>query len=98
MIFIIKFYYKIKMNKSKSIVCGFHHSVALRSDGNIECWGNNKYNQCDPVYKTFTAIITVACGLYHSVALRSDGTLELWDLIYVINVIMCIKLLLILKV
>ena len=63
---------------NKSIVCRFWHSVALKDDGTLECWGSNEYNQCDPVYKTFTGIIDVACGYDHSVALKNDGTLECW--------------------
>ena len=63
---------------NKSISCGYYHSVALLEDGTLECWGNNEYNQCDTVYKTFTDIIHVACGSYHSVALKDDGTLECW--------------------
>jgi len=61
---------------NKSIACGSLHSVALRDDGTLECWGNNYNNQCDLVYKTFTNVIGVACGTFHSVALKNDGTLE----------------------
>ena len=39
-----------------SVACGGYHSVALKSDGTLECWGNNEYNQCNPVYKSFTNI------------------------------------------
>ena len=41
---------------NKSIACGVDHSVALKEDDTLECWGSNKNNQCDPVYKTFTNI------------------------------------------
>ena len=41
---------------NKSISCGRFHSVVLKDDGTLECWGNNYYNQCDLVYKTFTSI------------------------------------------
>ena len=41
------------------ISCGSHHSVALRSDGTIECWGSNQYRQCDIDYKTFTNVIKI---------------------------------------
>ena len=76
MIYYRFFYNKLKMNKT--IVCGGKVSVALKEDGTIECWGDNYFNQCDPVYKTFTDVISVACGVFHSVALKSDGTLECW--------------------
>ena len=41
---------------NKSIVCGDSHSVALKEDGTLECWGNNYVNQCDKVYKSFKNI------------------------------------------
>ena len=41
---------------NKFIVCGFHHSLALKDDGTIYCWGHNKYNQCDEIYKLFTNV------------------------------------------
>ena len=40
----------------KEIACGVDHSVALKEDGNIYCWGNNDYNKCDLNYLTFTNI------------------------------------------
>ena len=79
---------------NKSISCGYVHLVALRSDGNIECWGSTNHNQCDLVYKTFTNIISIVCGNYFSVALKRDGTLECWETINQINVIKFINLLL----
>jgi alpha-tubulin suppressor-like RCC1 family protein len=44
---------------NENISCGANHSVALKDDGTVECWG---YNACDPVYKTFTNIIQITCG------------------------------------
>ena len=75
------------------VACGRLNSVVLLENGIIECLGSNKNNQCDKVYKTFTGIIYVACGYDHIVALKDDGTLECWEIIYMIIVIMCIKLL-----
>ena len=76
----------------KSIACGWYHSVALKDNGTIECWGNNEENKCNCVYKTFTGVISIACGTKHLVSLKSDGTIECWDLM-IINVILYIKLL-----
>ena len=63
---------------NKSISCGGYHSVALRDDGTVKCWGNNTQNQCNSIYKTFTNIIKASCGNEYSVALTSDGTIKCW--------------------
>ena len=41
--------------------------------------GDNRCNQCDPVYKTFTSLIDVACGGFHSVVVKDNGTIECWE-------------------
>ena len=76
---------------NKTITCRYIHSVAIKDDGTLECWGNNRFNRFDPVYKSFTSVISIASGLYHSVSLRNDGTIECWDIIDGINVIPFIK-------
>ena len=58
-----------------TIGCGNMHFVALKEDGTIVCWGNNKCNQLDPIYLTYTNIIEIECGIYHSVGLKADGTI-----------------------
>ena len=60
------------------VYCGASHSVALLSNGTIQCWGNNLWNQCDPVHLTFTDVIQVVCNRKHSVALLSNGTVRCW--------------------
>ena len=79
------------------VACGSNHSVALKDDETIECWGNNDYNQCDIVYKTFTNLIQIYCGLFNSIARLDNGTIECREIIDLINVILFIKLLQILK-
>ena len=47
--------------KTHTVVCGFgQHSVALISNGTVQCWGYNNRNQCDPLHSTFTDVIQVA--------------------------------------
>jgi alpha-tubulin suppressor-like RCC1 family protein len=55
-----------------SVSCGLNHSVVVKNDGTVFCWGNNDENQCDPIHQTFTNVVSISCGNYHSVALRSD--------------------------
>ena len=61
------------MNKSKSIFCKQNDSLVLKDDGTIEWWGSTKNNQYNPVYKTFTGVISLACGSFYSVALKVYG-------------------------
>ena len=55
-----------------NIAAGMFHSLALRQDGRIACWGLNGNGQAPPagVDGDFVAI---AAGAQHSLALRRDG-------------------------
>ena len=44
------------------MISNYYHSIGLKEDGTIYCWGNNDFNQCDTIYKTFTNITQIACG------------------------------------
>ena len=54
---------------------GWSHSLGLRKDGTIACWGLNDQGQCDAPTGVFTQ---VAGGVYHSIGLREDGTIVGW--------------------
>ena len=64
--------------KTHTVVCYLYHSVALLSNGTVRCWGNNTWNQCNPIHRAFTDVIQIACGNTHSVVLLSNGTVESW--------------------
>ena len=68
----------LTQQKIHTIVCGDSHTVALTSNNTVKCWGDNLYNQCDPVHLTFTNAIQVVCGHSHSVVLFSNGTVQCW--------------------
>ena len=53
------------------------HSLAIRVDGSIACWGLNDCGQAPPdgVPGNFVAI---AAGDNHSLALRVDGSIACW--------------------
>ena len=68
----------IKVYAGKVLACGSNHTVALKSDGTVVCWGNNNtYNQCT-VPGGLTNVIAVDAGDNHSIALKSDGTVVCW--------------------
>ena len=60
-----------------AVAAGDWHSLALRRDGSVACWGRNHRSQAPPagVDGDFVAI---AAGERHSLALRHDGTIAYW--------------------
>lgn len=65
------------INAGKVLACGENHTVFLKSDGTVACWGNNTYGQCT-VPGGLTSIIAVDAGDNHTIALKSDGTVYAW--------------------
>ena len=51
------------------------HWCGLRSDGAVDCWGDNSHGQADGPDGRFTA---VTAGGNHSCGLRSDGAVDCW--------------------
>ncbi|MEY2844908.1 MAG: Cellulosome-anchoring protein precursor, partial [Chloroflexota bacterium] len=53
------------------------NAIALKSDGTVVVWGNNKFGQLN-VPPSVTGITAVAAGAAHMLALKSDGTVIAW--------------------
>jgi len=72
----------------KAISAGGWHSVALKNDGTVWCWGWNADGQLgdgtlvDKSIPTqvpgLTGIVKIAAGTYHVLALKNDGTVWAW--------------------
>ena len=60
-----------------AITVGYGHSCALRADGTITCWGNNRAGEADAPDGQFSA---VAAGGHHSCGLRAGGSITCWGL------------------
>ncbi|MCC6251570.1 MAG: T9SS type A sorting domain-containing protein [Bacteroidia bacterium] len=64
------------------------HSMALKSDGTVWCWGSNLYGQLGNASTTNTntpvqsllvsGMTAISAGGWHSVALKNDGTVWTW--------------------
>ncbi|KAI4466478.1 regulator of chromosome condensation (rcc1) repeat [Holotrichia oblita] len=73
----------------ESVACGQNHTIALRSDGTVYAWGDNRYGQLgvDPAkpnsfvpIQVFRdeSIASVHSGWTHSAALTKNGRVMVW--------------------
>ena len=56
---------------------GLNHIVALKSDGTVVTWGDNREGQTN-VPAGLSGVTAIAAGLFNNVALKSDGTVVTW--------------------
>ena len=54
-----------------AVSCGYHHTVAIRSDGQVFAVGDNRYGQC--AVKKFQRAVDLSCGVRHTAVLLDDG-------------------------
>ncbi|XP_054159748.1 X-linked retinitis pigmentosa GTPase regulator-like [Oppia nitens] len=77
--------------KDKDIIdiqCGFHHSLALSSNGNVYSWGNNECGQVGgnskndylstPILLVIPRARAIACGANHSMVLTMNNDIYGW--------------------
>ncbi len=62
------------------VSCAFTSAVALRSDGQIVCWGDDQGNMHNPpaLPEGATSFTKIAAGQYENVALTNDGRILAW--------------------
>ncbi len=51
------------------------HTCALRTDGSVACWGDDRWGQATPPAGRYTA---VSAGWLHTCGLRADGAVDCW--------------------
>ncbi|MCI4567896.1 PxKF domain-containing protein [Lysobacter sp. CFH 32150] len=56
---------------------GEAHACALRSDGHLQCWGNNDFGQATPPEGVF-GLGSIDAGMAHNCHVRADGTVACW--------------------
>ena len=59
-----------------AVGAGAWHSLALKVNGQVVCWGDNSFGQCD-VPPSLTAV-AINAGAAHSLVLTSNGTVVAW--------------------
>jgi len=62
-----------------AIAAGLSHSLALKADGSVICWGANNSGQTT-IPADATNVVAIAAGVNHSLALRADGAIVGWGL------------------
>ena len=69
----------------ETISAGGQHSLGLKADGTVICWGSNEYGQKNPPkYKNNNGqnkehkFIAISAGINHSLGLKADGTVIGW--------------------
>lgn len=60
-----------------AIAAGQVHGVALKNDGTLGAWGDNRYGQAT-VPSGLNSVMAIGAGGYHSMAVRSDGSIVAW--------------------
>ncbi|MCE9619559.1 MAG: hypothetical protein K8R92_06595 [Planctomycetes bacterium] len=61
----------------KQIAAGYNHSIVLKKNGSVQCWGNNANGQT-AAQPGIAGALQVAAGYRHSAALLADGTVQCW--------------------
>jgi alpha-tubulin suppressor-like RCC1 family protein len=79
----------IVLSDTVSVSSGMLHTLAVKSDGSLWAWGENRFGQLGDGTKTLRKnpvfvmndVILAYAGTYTSIAVRSDHTLWTWGLI-----------------
>jgi hypothetical protein len=66
--------------KAIAISGGFYHSLALKDDGTVLCWGDpSSFNECGDMPADLEDVVAIDAGDVMSVAIKYDGTVACWD-------------------
>jgi prepilin-type N-terminal cleavage/methylation domain-containing protein len=67
-------YHSREMQHRLGVAAGQYHTCVLKSNGNVDCYGNNSYGQANDY--TLGDAIGVAAGQYHTCVLKSNGNVD----------------------
>ncbi|MFP2913744.1 RCC1 domain-containing protein, partial [Pyxidicoccus sp. 3LFB2] len=70
------------------VAAGYHHTLALKTDGTVWAWGNNTDGQLGDGTNTprstpvqvqgLTGVVAIAANDFDTLALKADGTVWAW--------------------
>ena len=60
-----------------AIAAGSTHTVALKTNGTVMAWGDNRFGQTN-VPAGLSGVTAIAAGVWHTVALKTNGTVVAW--------------------
>ncbi|MFZ9882343.1 MAG: RCC1 domain-containing protein, partial [Phycisphaerales bacterium] len=59
------------------VAAGSAHTIAIRTDGTVACWGANSSGQCNAP-ESLAGVVQIAAGSAHNAALLNDGSVRCW--------------------
>jgi hypothetical protein len=72
-------YFTVKTSSYAKIDAGAGNNCGLKKDGQVICWGWNKYNQTVPFDSDITGKFTqISAGYMHSCGVNKDGSVDCW--------------------
>ncbi len=66
------------MSGVTAIAAGPFCTAALKDDGSVVVWGDNRFGQTDGPVAARSGVTAIAAGDYHTVALKHDGSVVAW--------------------